>query len=532
MKKEAKSFSERFKAFRLKGEAQVWACAAAAGAVLLMFFVMIFVVAFHGLRAFWVPDFETFTFKDGSKKIGALVGKNEKDHSLQLYIGNRDIQVLDFTWIDKLEIAERKEDSDLVLLERMEKGNFIGFLREVRGRTQSADDLWSRLNEERELMAQDMKGVATLQDRMSVINLHMEKLRLNRLKILEQDPQGAKALDEERAADLKKFEALGHELDALRSTLRERVIVMEAANGATKEIAIMDVVRAYRPNQLSLMGKLGVYASKVKELLLDYPRESNTEGGLFPAIFGTILMVFLMSLFSTPLGVVTAVFLREYAKEGWLVNLVRIAVNNLAGVPSIVYGMFGLGFFVYGIGGTLDDWFFSERLPIPTFGTGGLFWASLTMALLTVPVVIVSTEEGLSSVPQGIRDSSIALGATRFQTLVRVVLPMATPGILTGLILSIARAAGEVAPLMLVGVVKIAPSLPADGFFPYLHLERKFMHLGFHIFDVGFQSPNVEAAKPMVYATTVLLLIIVLGMSFLAMYLRNTMKKRYATSAF
>ena len=279
-------------------------------------------------------------------------------------------------------------------------------------------------------------------------------------------------------------------------------------------------------------GAAGAYAARVKELLLDDPRESNTEGGLFPAIFGTVMMVMLMSLFSLPFGVIAAVYLREYAKDGIVTRMVRIAVNNLAGVPSIVYGVFGLGFFVYGIGGSLDKFFFPERLPTPTFGTGGILWSSLTLALLTVPVVIIATEESLASIPRGIREGSLALGATKFQTLVKILIPMATPGIMTGLILSMARAAGEVAPLMVVGVVKLAPTLPFDLHFPFFHMDRKFMHLGFHIFDVGFQSPNVEAAKPMVYVTTMLLVGIVIVASSLAIHFRSKMKKRYTTSHF
>ncbi|HSR36705.1 MAG TPA: phosphate ABC transporter permease PstA, partial [Desulfurivibrionaceae bacterium] len=258
------------------------------------------------------------------------------------------------------------------------------------------------------------------------------------------------------------------------------------------------------------------------------PRESNTEGGLFPAIFGTVMLIFLMSIFSFPLGVLAGIYLREYAKDGWLVKMVRIAVNNLAGIPSIVYGIFGLGFFVYGIGAQIDQFFFAERLPTPTFGTGGILWASLTLGLLTVPVVIVATEEALGAIPPGIREGSQALAATKFQTLSKLLLPMASPGILTGFILAMARAAGEVAPLMITGVVKLAPALPVDGHFPYLHLDRKFMHLGFHIYDIGFQSPNVEAAKPMVYVTTFLLICIVLVMTSTAIYLRNRMRKKYA----
>jgi phosphate transport system permease protein len=228
--------------------------------------------------------------------------------------------------------------------------------------------------------------------------------------------------------------------------------------------------------------------------------------------------------------VLAGIYLREYAKEGYLVKTVRIAVNNLAGIPSIVYGIFGLGFFVYGVGGQIDQLFFAEKLPTPTFGTGGILWASLTLGLLTVPVVIVATEEALGWIPPGIREGSQALAATKFQTLTRILLPMASPGILTGFILAMARAAGEVAPLMITGVVKLAPALPLDSIFPYLHLDRKFMHLGFHIYDIGFQSPNVEAAKPMVFVTTLLLILIVILMTSTAIFLRNRMRERFSVA--
>ncbi|NCN96532.1 MAG: ABC transporter permease subunit, partial [Rhodoferax sp.] len=181
----------------------------------------------------------------------------------------------------------------------------------------------------------------------------------------------------------------------------------------------------------------------------------------------------------------------------------------------------------YFLGGNIDQLFFPEALPAPTFGSPGILWASLTLALLTLPVVIVSTEEGLARVPRSVREGSLALGATKAETLWRTVLPMTGPAMMTGLILAIARAAGEVAPLMLVGVVKLAPTLPLDGFFPYLHLERKFMHLGFHIYDVGFQSPNVEAARPLVYATALLLVIVIVVLNLAAIRLRNSMREKY-----
>jgi phosphate transport system permease protein len=318
----------------------------------------------------------------------------------------------------------------------------------------------------------------------------------------------------------------------LKGTIQTPTATFVDVGGREKAIALSDVVRFRRPNAMSLPAKLAFCGGRLWELLTGEPREANTEGGLFPAIVGTVMMVFLMSIFSFPLGVITAIYLREYAKDGLVVRLVRIAVSNLAGIPSIVYGIFGLGFFVYGVGGALDRLFFSARLPTPTFGTGGILWASLTLALLTVPVVIVATEEAFAAIPNGVREGSLALGATQLQTLLRVLLPMASPGILTGFILAMARAAGEVAPLMITGVVKLAPSLPVDGSFPYVHLNRKFMHLGFHIYDVGFQSPNVEAAKPMVFVTTMLLVLIVLLLSSAAIVLRNQMKKRYTITSF
>ena len=290
---------------------------------------------------------------------------------------------------------------------------------------------------------------------------------------------------------------------------------------------IWAVVRAWQPNAMSMLAKWAHFLGSIGIFLTEEPREANTEGGVFPAIFGTVLMVLLMALLVTPIGVMAAIYLHEYARQGASVQLMRIAINNLAGVPSIVYGVFGLGFFVYFLGGSIDQLFFSEALPTPRYGTPGILWASLTLALLTVPVVIVATEEGLSRIPRHVREGSLALGATRAETLYRIVLPMASPSILTGVILAVARAAGEVAPLMLVGVVKLAPSLPLDGNFPFLHLDRKFMHLGFHIYDVGFQSPNVESARPLVYATALLLVIIVLGLNLLAIVLRNRLEIRY-----
>jgi phosphate transport system permease protein len=308
--------------------------------------------------------------------------------------------------------------------------------------------------------------------------------------------------------------------------------VLGPIDGQEKKIPLASIVRAFRPNAMGLVEKIGHYLGRAAEFVHGEPRESNTEGGVFPAIFGTVMMTVIMSLLVTPFGIVAAFYLREYARQGPIVRIVRIAINNLAGVPSIVFGVFGLGFFVYFIGGGIDRTFFPEMLPTPTFGTGGILWASLTLALLTVPVVIVATEESIAAVPRGAREGSLALGASKFQTILKIVLPASVPGILTGVILAMARGAGEVAPLMITGVVKLAPEMPFDGNFPFLHLDRKFMHLGFHIYDVGFQSPNIEAAKPMVFTTTLLLIAIVVLLNLAAIRLRDRIRKKYQTGAF
>jgi phosphate transport system permease protein len=307
---------------------------------------------------------------------------------------------------------------------------------------------------------------------------------------------------------------------------RDSLTAMDAA-GHQVEIALGKVVQAYRPNAMSLSDKLHMYVDNVWQFLSQDPREANTEGGIFPAIFGTVMMTLIMAMIVTPFGVLAAVYLREYARQGLVTRLIRIAVNNLAGVPAIVYGVFGLGFFVYVLGGSIDHLFFAEALPAPTFGTPGLLWASLTLALLAVPVVIVATEEGLARIPLSLREGSLALGATKAETLWKIVLPMASPAMMTGMILAVARAAGEVAPLMLVGVVKMAPSLPVDGNYPYLHLDQKIMHLGFHIYDVGFQSPNVEAARPLVYATAFLLVLVIALLNLSAVAMRNHLREKY-----
>lgn len=525
------------RSFWRDGEPFVWATAGALTITLLTTAVLLVVVMANGLGSLWPSDLALATLADGSKVLGEITqtqaAPGNGGERLQFKIANRDINGLDFRWVNRSEIREIQYPKDVVVLERQEYGNFVGYLKDVRLANPPSDaatpfellKIGQQALEERRSALNDTNGT------FAKLNARMEALRLRQLKLsyrgrVDDDP--AMVAVHRAQAELKReFDKLAAVQTEQSEALRRDTAVLADASGTDKEIPLADIVRAYQPNSMGLAAKSRFYAAKVGELLSAEPRESNTEGGLFPAILGTVMLIFTMSVFSFPFGVMAGVYLREYARQGMMVQLVRIAVNNLAGIPSIVYGIFGLGFFVYGVGGSIDRIFFPERLPTATFGTGGILWASLTLGLLTVPVVIVATEEALGTIPRAIREGSLSLGATKFQTLVRIILPMASPGIMTGFILSMARAAGEVAPLMITGVVKLAPALPLDGTFPYLHLDRKFMHLGFHIYDIGFQSPNVEAAKPMVFVTTLLLLTIVLVMSSLAIVLRNKMRERY-----
>lgn len=530
------------KVFWKTGEPYVLATGAALAIILVMTLALVGVVMSNGLGYFWPRALVKFELKDGSVALGQITQHENNPISgirrLQLKVANRDIYGQDFRWIDEKDIAARTTPADAVLLERREHGNYFGFLKGVsaEGLSLTAAAPQEALQQALKLVAGKLDDTRKIKQQMSNLNNTAERLRL-KLQKLEYGGQAKNSneiaeLTAVRDKTMAEFSRLNEQASATQAEIGRITAQFSDVSGGSKDIALMDIVALQRPNSMSLPAKFGAYLERLRELLLDDPRESNTEGGLFPAIFGTVMMVLLMSVFSLPFGVIAAIYLREYAKDGLMTRMVRIAVNNLAGVPSIVYGVFGLGFFVYGIGGSIDSLFFPERLPTPTFGTGGILWSSLTLALLTVPVVIVATEESLASIPKGIREGSLALGATKFQTLHKILLPMATPGIMTGLILSMARAAGEVAPLMIVGVVKLAPTLPFDTNFPFFHMDRKFMHLGFHIYDVGFQSPNVEAAKPMVYVTTMLLLAIVIIASSVAIYLRNRMRSKYTTSTF
>lgn len=544
------------------GDPWIWLNAGAVSASLIIVLGLLLLIAIKGLSHFWPKSVmqaeyvQSQSVASAEEKPIRLIGEihNEEEVGIEhlrnlgitlqtkeptatrilIKTGNRDVSGADFKWVLQPYLQEKKYPEDMIVLERREWGNFYGYLKTVKENgvaikpEQSAwQELEKRLQHTLDLYA---KIRAIEKDDIGSINYSMEKLRLNKRRLELDKEDTAENLQPLKLAQKEleeKYATLEKSLRELYKEIKRDSITAEAMGGQVIEIPLAKIVRAYQPNNLNVLQKSWLYLQKIWEFLSDDPREANTEGGIFPAIFGTVMMVLLMSVLVTPFGVIAAVYLREYAKQGPVTRIIRIAVNNLAGVPSIVYGVFGLGFFVYFLGGNLDQLFYPEALPSPTFGTPGILWSALTLAILTVPVVIVATEEGLSRIPRSIREGSLALGATKAETLWRTIIPMATPSMMTGMILAIARAAGEVAPLMLVGVVKLAPSLPLDTNAPFFHLERKFMHLGFHIYDVGFQSPNVEAARPLVYATALLLIAVIVLLNLAAIYIRNRLREQY-----
>ncbi|MBN8758831.1 MAG: phosphate ABC transporter, permease protein PstA [Thiobacillus sp. 65-69] len=537
------------------GEPWIWMTAGAVALSLVSVYAVLWMTAAQGLGHWWPKPLAetTLTEADGSVKrlIGELRDKEEislqrlresgydiksDDQFTSRYLfkqGNRDVYGVDFKWIPAPLLGEFKYPKDVIAIERHEWGSFFGHLKAVKENGQVVAEgkaAWPELEKRLARSNALFDEILSIEKQdIGKVNYNLERLRLKQRKLELQGglTEAAQAgIDQERQIHETEFARLQARLDGLRAQNARDSLTAEIQDGQVIEIPFGKIADVIKPNDMSVVQKISHYLQKLSEFIVDDPREANTEGGIFPAIFGTVMMVLLMSAMVTPLGIMAAVYMREYARQGPLIQIIRISVNNLAGVPSIVYGVFGLGFFIYFLGGNIDALFFPEASPAPVFGSPGILWSSLTLALLTLPVVIVATEEGLSRVPRSIREGSLALGATKAETLWRTVLPIASPAMMTGLILAVARAAGEVAPLMLVGVVKLAPSLPLDGNFPFLHLERKFMHLGFHIYDVGFQSPNVEAARPLVFATSLLLVIIIIVLNMFAIRLRNRLRER------
>ncbi len=533
------------------GTPWIWLNAGAISIALVAVFGLLFLILIRGMSHFWPANVEAFYYQNAENSLTVIAEIIEsetvpadtvrdidiKEGNITRYLvktGNRDLLGSDFRWLYDIDLVRYEQPDNVMVLERIEWGNFYGYLNSVYEydtKVSNEGNLWSEFESRLKRSADIRQQILDLeQGEIGAINYQLERLRLKERRLiidnelsdsaLNKITEKRKALKVEYAGLLKQTQVLYRDInrDSIRATVMDGKVV---------SIPLEKIVKAWQPNKFTLIEKLNFYVSSLWSFIVENPREANTEGGIFPAIFGTVMMVILMAILVTPFGVIAAVYLREYARQGVVIRLIRIAVNNLAGVPSIVYGVFGLGFFVYFLGGNIDSLFYPEAQPAPTFGTPGLLWSSLTLALLTLPVVIVATEEGLSRIPVSLREGSLGLGATKVETLWLVVLPMASPAIMTGLILAVARAAGEVAPLMLVGVVKLAPDLPLDGNFPFLHLDRKFMHLGFHIYDVGFQSPNVEAARPLVYATSFLLVVVIVGLNLTAINLRNKLREKY-----
>lgn len=542
------------------GAPWVWINAGAVTLCLAMVFGLLLLLGVKGLGHFWPRPVLQATYL-AAEPPATIIGEPTASETMDagelnplapggghdvverqlLKLGNRDITGSDFAWVFTGLLENVSYPAELAVVERREWGNLYGYLDGLRqagaavlpagAPNGTGEARWSELHLRLD-RARDLRREIERIERSIIadINFGMERLRLEERRLALAGGDSAGALREnarQREAFDAQYAEIRLRLLELNRQIQRDTALFRIADGSVVEIPVADIVRAYRPNAMGLAESLGVYFARLIEFLSGNPREANTEGGLLPALYGTAMMVMLMSVIVTPLGVVAGVYLSEYAPRGWLTRIIRVSVNNLAGVPSIVYGMFGLGFFIYLAGGEIDRLFYAESLPAPTFGTPGLLWASLTLALLTLPVVIVATEEGLGNIPASLREASLALGATQFETLWRVVLPLARPSMLTGLILAVARAAGEVAPLMLVGVVKLAPSLPLDTQFPYLHLEQQFMHLGYHVFDLATQSPNVEAAMPQAFATAFLLVAVVTALNLSAVVLRGRLRERY-----
>jgi phosphate transport system permease protein len=565
MKQTMKTLTKKQTSWWKSGLPWIWLNGGAVAVSMIMVIGLLGLIAVRGFGHFWPADVvqTTVTEADGKQNIilgeviraeiipasvardaGYEIPQGQELITRHLFkLGNRDVTGRDFVWYLENGMGDWQYPKDVIVVERREWGNFYGYPVAIYETDKivvefPAEDFWqqmqSRLDRALDLHHQ-VKAIEKV--RIGRINNAMEELRLERRRLelagaTENELATADAEFVEQRASLEaEYAVIKQERDQLLQQATRDKLVVKTADSKELVMSFDHLVQIVPVNQLNVWQKILNYISNFWSFITEDPREANTEGGIFPAIFGTVTMVIVMSIIVTPFGVLAAIYLREYAKQGLMLKVIRISVYNLAGVPSIVYGVFGLGFFVYTLGGSLDEIFYAESLPSPTFGTPGLFWASLTLALLTLPIVIVSTEEGLARIPSSIRQGSLALGATKSETLWKVVVPLATPAMMTGLILAIARAAGEVAPLMLVGVVKLAPSLPIDGNYPYLHLDQKIMHLGFHIYDVGFQSPNVEAARPLVYATSLILVLLIIALNITAIKIRNSLREKYRSAS-
>ena len=534
-----------------RGEPFVWFTGLGLIIGLGMVIGLLSLVIFNGVTVFWAPQVPVAQVDDGRTIIGQLAQRriragspaDNPRYELQYQVGLRELNGNSYLWVDEAKIKSESFPADVLGLERVENGPaFVRplSLRKSDGKLIAITDSAFEPAFQAEVAAASAvreKLVEITRHRIGDVNGEMDEARVA-LRRAEDLKLADEITDRRRqiAGLEERFATLQAEAKKVVDGGAVASLVSKDAAGREVIVPLTQVIRAWFPNRLDTWGRVQLFFSRLGEFIFHEPREANTEGGLMPAIFGTLVMTVFMSLMVTPFGVITAIYLREYAQNGPVLRIVRISVNNLAGVPSIVFGVFGLGFFVYVLGGSIDQLFFADQLKYnnntPVFGTGGLLWCSLTLALMTLPVVIVATEEALAAVPRGMREASLATGASKWQTIRDILLPASAPGILTGVILAMARGAGEVAPLMLVGVVKLAPTLPFDGSAPFLHMDRKFMHLGFHVYDLGFQSPDSDAARPMVFATTLLLIFLVVCLNIGAITIRNRLRARFKGASF
>ncbi|HEV3417828.1 MAG TPA: ABC transporter permease subunit [Pirellulales bacterium] len=636
-----------FTTLAARGEPMVWLTGGALAVAVVMVFGLLGFVVYQGIGTFWPQPVVRVTTVDGNVYLGEIarsevyrpedrvfaalpkeaVGKARAavaaaggQATRRLYrVGNFELTQAPFHWVDDFAASDQERPQWAMVVERLEHGRYYGELQAmlIDGKVvaDTPDAAWKKFTEVQPEVRRRWREAVSL-DKHELGAIHREEKRVRLAKIQagldygedsRQDKEAGEEVERVAKSAREQSKSIQAEIDKLHAENARYQLRLKPIQAAAMDIPAETIVRAYPANQLGFGDKAGIYFSRWSEFLLDDPRDSNTAGGYFPAIWGTMAMTLIMTIIVVPFGVLAALYLREYAKAGPITSAVRIAINNLAGVPSVVFGAFGLGFFCYGMGKYIDGgpdnpwppliWFAAvaavgllgvaaffigiagtprvgalpsqrslslRRLSMvlwlvsvgvavllvaktpffhgffrasladndPTFNKGGLLWASLTLALLTAPVVIVATEEALAAVPNSMREGSYACGGSKWQTIRRIVLPRALPGILTGMILAMARGAGEVAPLMLVGVKKYTPELPLDSVFPYVHPDRSFMHLAYMIYDVGFQSPDSEAARPMLFTTTLLLIAIVAFANLTAIWLRKRLRRKFINAQF
>lgn len=546
----------------------LWLTAGMLAICLMMILGLLFLVIGQGIQTFWPRPIEVVTTTENTKIIGELdrveeyqppsegkesgsitaanEGSSQSAAKLtrrRFRSGNYALLGSHFTWVNDNNVTTTERPEWGIGIEQFEGGRLYGVLAgfKIDGALQTEDpaEAW-KLFQENHLKVESLRRQRITLEREVVgpINASISDARRSLREAQhyygKNSPPAEKAQENLAASDRDaqaRLAELRIKIEKLTADAGHFELVLATSSDPAYSVNISNVVRAYLPNRLTWSEKFSLYVSRWWEFLSADPREANTEGGVFPAIIGTVTMTLIMSIAVVPFGVLAALYLKEYAKAGLMVSIVRIAINNLAGVPSIVFGVFGLGFFVYLLGGSIDRAFFWSYEG-PVFGQGGVLWASFTLALLTLPVVIVATEEALSAVPNSMREGSYACGASKWQTIRHIVLPRAMPGVFTGLILAVARGAGEVAPLMLVGVLEHAPELPIDGVFPYVHPDRPFMHLGFSIYHSAFKSQNSDAAKPLVFTITLLLIVLIAILNLLAIWMRSRFRRRFTPSAF